>query len=182
MDPSELEYWDQPDLRKAVWSDDDWEQGIEDCLGLILPHMPAEGRILDVGSGIGRLAAPLRERTGLEVWCYEPSETMRHNTPLGLTVMAEWLDVTFDAAYTVAVLQHLQYGQQQNLIRHTAGHLRKGARFICQTVKGDTDSPGSHHVPYSRLTGWLTDVGLRPSDVWFDAVRSGWMWILSEKR
>ena len=178
-DPSELDYWDQPDLRKAVWSEDDWEQGIEDCLAMIMPHMPDQGRVLDVGAGIGRLAQPIRDRTGLEVWCYEPTPAMRHAIPAGLQVMAEWSDVKFAAAYTVAVLQHLQYWQQQSLITHTAQHLREGGTFIMQTVKGDTDSPGSHHVAYSTALLWLNEAGLRATDVWFDTVRPGWMWIVS---
>ena len=44
--------------------------------GLLLPFLPGEGRVLDVGAGSGRDARALADR-GLEVVAVEPSEGMR---------------------------------------------------------------------------------------------------------
>ena len=164
-DPADLEYWNrQTDLAAAVWSEPDWDQGVEDCLSQICRWMPPIGQVLDVGAGIGRLAIPVAQRMQLEVWAYEPSYTMRDAIPdsFGVIPVGVWPDTTFTGAWCVLVLQHLEYDQQESIITHVADRLEEGARFVIQTVHGYTDSPGSHHVMYPQLASWIDRAGLRP--------------------
>ena len=179
-DPANIEYWNQQtDLAAAVWSEPDWDQGVEDCLTHICKWMPPIGQVLDVGAGIGRLAIPVAKRMQLEVWAYEPSDTMRNGIPdsFGVHPTGVWPDTTFTGAWCVLVMQHLEYVQQADLILQTAARLEEGARFVMQTVHGYTDSPGSHHVMYPRLARWLDDAGLRPLEVRVGGVFDHWLWV-----
>lgn len=185
-DPSEVAYWnDQTDLKAAVWSDPDYNQGVRDCLHVLNKWLPDEGVLLDVGAGIGRLAVPFAA-AGRWVYAYEPADRMRDEM-LGLSQViasnhlpaADMFDITF--AYCVVVLQHLQHAQQEELIGQVAAVLQPDAVLVVQHVIGDADGPGSHHVTFERLDGWVRDAGLTPFEALFDVVRPGWVWMAATK-
>lgn len=184
IDPADPAYWDtHPDPQAAVWSDPNWEEGIELCLNQILPYLPREGYVLDVGAGVGRLANPIAERTGLIVRAYEPSARMRDAaTPHERVFWSEsWPEGLSHAAYIVAVLQHLPYPEQRAVLAHTVERLVQDGTLIFQSVEGSADGPGSHHVTRPTLTEWCDSLRLRI--VGFgQGVHSSWLWTIALKQ
>ena len=182
-DPADLEYWNQvDDPRKAIWSDDNWEEGVDLCLEQIEPYLPDSGLVLDVGAGINRLAVPIVENNDrLVVHAYEPSATMRLAAVQHDRIVEHglWPDGPFQAAYIVAVLQHLDYIQQGDLIAATADRLTYGGVLVFQTVLGVADGPGSHHVNAVQVRGWCHKGNLNPVGSTVGKVHDEWLWTVA---
>lgn len=183
LDPADIRYWDQTsDPYRAVWNDDDWYQGIRDCLSQVEPYLPESGMVLDVGAGINRLAVPIVENNSrLVVHAYEPSQTMRLAAATHYRIIqhADWPDGPFQGAYIVAVLQHLPYDQQAALIAATADRLTFGGTLIFQTVLGDEDGPGSHHVNATQIRQWCHAAHLNLVGLTIGVAHASWLWTVA---
>jgi hypothetical protein len=182
-DPADLEYWENvDDPRAAVWSDDNWQEGIDLCLEQIEPYLPDSGMVLDVGAGINRLAVPIVEHHDrLIVHTYEPSATMRLAAARHHRIVehAMWPDGPFQGAYIVAVLQHLSYFQQADLIAATADRLTYGGVLIFQTVLGTADGPGSHHTNLIQVREWCHKAHLNLVGFTTGKVHENWLWTVA---
>ena len=182
-DPADIEYWDQvDDPYRAVWSDDNWQEGVDECLKQVVPYLPDSGMVLDVGAGINRLALPIVENNDrLVVHAYEPSSTMRLAAATHYRIVQHdrWPDGPFHGAYIVAVLQHLPYQQQADLLAATADRLTYGATIIFQTVLGVADGPGSHHTNAIQVRGWCHAAHLNPVGYTTGKVHESWLWTVA---
>lgn len=183
LDPADIAYWDETsDPYRAVWSDDNWYEGIRLCLDQIEPYLPDSGLVLDVGAGINRLAVPIVENNDrLIVHAYEPSQTMRLAAASHYRIVQHdsWPDGPFQAAYIVAVLQHLPHSQQAQMLAVTADRLTFGAPLVFQTVLGTADGPGSHHTNAVQVREWCYKAHLNVVGFTTGPVHDEWLWTVA---
>ncbi len=168
---------------------------------VLLDHVPlAARRILDLGTGDGRLLALLRvDRPGSVGVAVDVSEPMLERARerfagVGVEVLmhdlAEPLPQLggFDAVVSCFAIHHLEDGRKRSLYAEVFGRLEPGGVFAnLEHVASPTDSlhrrfyealghPPDWEDPSNRLVdvetqlGWLRDVG-------FDDVDCYWKWL-----
>ena len=187
VDPADIRYWDDTtNPHEAAWNDiDRWEWGIAECLKPIRRYVgPNPAVWLDVGAGVGRLAIPLVERyDNKHVVAFEPSPTMRAQIPIHprVTVVHDWPDGPFDMVYCVAVMQHLPYTQQADIVARAANRLAPRGRLVFQTVFGTNNGPGSHHTDWDTPAAWCSGAGLTVVDQTMGHAHDTWLWTHAQK-
>jgi SAM-dependent methyltransferase len=112
----------------------------------LLAELAADGPVLELGVGTGRVAVPLAER-GLEVHGLDPSQAMlarlrdkSDRVELHEGVMDEFeLGLEFSLVYVVAstIFAPLTQEEQVATFRSVARHLQPGGRFLVQAYVPD---------------------------------------------
>lgn len=167
---------------------------LQDCLHAVIPHLnPAikEGsRILDFGCGVGRLTVPMAEyyKNALLVG-YDIAEKFLDNAQLEAEkrdvdcLFISKLDTTikFDAAYSMLVLQHLNYQAKSQMIRKVASLLKKHGLFRFQYVEGGNDSFLTHDIKHNEVDKICAEAGLYIIDREFNLLEPRWTWITAIK-
>ncbi len=108
----------------------------------ILRHLPKSGLMLDIGSGYGHIGeviardAPGRACVLMEPG-YDPSPRVKRRTaPFACWTMRgdgrrlPFADATFDAAWAMFVLHHVEIAEQAVMLNEVARSLRPGGVFV----------------------------------------------------
>jgi trans-aconitate 2-methyltransferase len=144
----------------------------------------APGRVLDLGCGIGRLAAPIaRDHPATTVIGFDTSPAMlewakaEHDE-----ANIEWHDSLdgvgpLDGAWSVLVFQHLDHPTQRRYLRDLGRLLRPGARFALQWVTHAEAGPMNHPTPAVTMLRWVRAAGLRVESMSSGHPREQWTWL-----
>jgi len=207
MTPAEeRKYWDavakdRDRIAAEVYSDLD----LEECLAAVetgIAGAPAEGYVLEIGCGVGRLTIPLAERhpywqfIGADISPEMIREARRRvRGILYMTIrgrnLAMFEDSFFVAAYSMTTLQHLPREAQREYVHEVYRVLKPGGVFRFQFVEEGAEGPLSHPVPYPEMAAWCEQagfdaagnlyVGFNPVSTQHGLVRPQWGWVTAEK-
>lgn len=199
MTNEQREYWDVV-AGSDVLHDEVCDADIPTCLDATIPYIdiPHLNHLnpmvfLDLGCGYGRLSFPVANRMGyvigvdispLMLQRANSIKTPEDNVVFRLTdgkVLPPMMPV--DAAFSVAMFQHVDDETMAGYIRQVAKCLRPMSRFRFQFVDGPTAQHGP--LTYDRPTGdvidWCEKVGLHVSNMQFDLIHDRWTWVTVEK-
>jgi len=158
----------------------------------VLRWMPHQGTILDLGCGIGRMAFPMATlRPEAKVIGLDISEAMlelarKPFLPENLTlVKGDGVhlpeDCPLDAAYSVAVMQHLPAEVVKGYLQQMARKLVSGGVFVFQFVRGDYQFFLSQAIPIDTMRQWVTEAGLNIAETNIDYPYENWVWMVVRK-
>lgn len=166
----------------------DWDKSIAFDLGELIELGQAEGPILDLGCGVGRLACAYARRQKVDVIGVDISARMLDRAELHRRVrymLGNGRDLPDDlpelgGAFSMGMFQHIPKAAQKHYIAQVAEKLRPGARFIFQTVLGDDADALSHQVSVTEPPDWAWSAGFE-----VESVRKGlfpeWLWVTARK-
>lgn len=144
-----------PRLYGARWAEmyDEWHAGLMDDTTSVtrLAELADGGPLLEFGVGTGRLAVPLAEK-GLEVVGVDVSEDMlaelEKKSSAVTAVVGDMTSVRVEREFAVVYIAFNSIfvlptqEDQVRTFRNAAAHLRRGGRFVLETVVGATAQPG----------------------------------------
>lgn len=151
-----------------AWDEDD--DGVDHCLAYLEARLPAEGVVLDLGCGVGRLTAPLQTKTRRMVGFDTSPEMITHAQP-GPEYTSEWTD-DFNAAFSVAVFQHIPDHQAVEYIYRVAPR-----PFVFQFVEGTEREPLSMQRPVKWVAEWVRNAGYTSVEIDGDDRFPNWRWV-----
>lgn len=172
----EKNYWNiaaaDPDVDQKYICDMDDDQRNK-ALGKL------DGRVLEIGCGIGRLLKP--HWFGIDI-----SERMikiaKNKKPYcnykvsdGRTIPFE--DDYFDNVYCVLVFQHIPFSGFEQYVRETARVLVDGGQFTFQFIEGTEDERFSHHYDLAEVEKVLKKHGFTIKSNKKGLVHHQWTWI-----
>ena len=165
---------------RMAWDEDD--DGVEHCLAHIEPRMPYDGVVVDIGCGVGRLTVPLVDRrVDLSVIGFDTSGDMldqayQHidwDAYRGQILLTDtWPDQEFDAAFSVAVFQHIPDHVAVEYIYRVAPR-----PFVFQFVEGLEREPLSMQRPVKWVAEWVRGAGYRSVEIDGDDRFDNWRWV-----
>lgn len=131
-------------------------------LDALLPLLEPGTRVVDVGSGDGRIARHVAPRVG-SVVCADPSATMVREAQENLgglgNVHAERISgltlsplpsAAFDLAYAQGVISYLDLNETMSLLDETRRIVRNGAVFLVNAFTIDDRRRAEQHVEFVR--------------------------------
>lgn len=142
-----------------------------------------EGRVLDLGCGVGRLMKP--GFYGIDI--SEKMIALAKNRKPGCHFQVNdgrdipFPDDYFDTVYCVLVFQHLPLVAVANYIIETARVLKNGGKFIFQYIDGEEDEPFSKHHDIENLMKVLTGNGFVVDTIDVGKVHDDWNWVKATK-
>jgi SAM-dependent methyltransferase len=151
----------------------------------ILRHLPRTGTMLDVGAGYGHVAeAIVRDAPDRSCVLLEPGYDLSPRVVQRLASYAcqsvrgdgrclPFADATFDAAWALFILHHIEVADQAAVLREVGRVLRSGGVFVLAE-----DTPGSpdehaNAVRADRRLNFESDAAphnYRASDAWRDEI------------
>lgn len=157
-----------------AWDEDD--DGVEHCLAHIEPHLPESGLVVDIGSGVGRLAFPLAERHPvLAVYGYDTSLEMIHHAPTRPNLgYGSFMPARFRFAYSVVTFQHITDAEVQEYLRAC---VKAEAPIVFQFVAGTEREPLSMQREPRQVRAWCHGAGFAEVDMWHDDRFDNWRWV-----
>lgn len=133
-----VDAWDQADPKaihptRALSEDAYWSSGMIQAQA-IASVMPKRGRIIDFGSGDGRVGIPLRE-LGFNVVCVDSSPTHLDKVPAPTLVsdgtnLIHALDRPAAGLFALAVLIHHDYASGKAIVGHLVNAVRPGGILV----------------------------------------------------
>jgi SAM-dependent methyltransferase len=136
---------------------DDWYSDVTDVAATVQQMVVAAGdggRVLELGVGTGRLAAPMAA-AGLRVTGIDSSQAMLDRIPTGSEVTSICGDMVDDlpsgpydaclVAYNT-IFNVLDEAQQQRCFTEVAARLALGGRFVVEAIVPDLDAPAGGDV------------------------------------
>ena len=140
-----MNYWDTQASDFGVLSlgDSDWQRVHEYQLQLLSERLPDEGRVLEVGGGVGRLLVPLAsENPDVEFVNLDSSEGMlrefeSRSAHLKNLTSTSRVVSKFDFVYCVLVIQHNDPDSLRLLMSEITGCLKPDGHVLVQFVRGD---------------------------------------------
>lgn len=171
-----------------------WQPGTIACLEAIEPVLPDTGWVLDLGVGIARLANPIVLRfphlrvLGLDVsreMIVAASDPNGERLP-GLRLVVgngrtiPRPDMTFAAAYSVSLFQHLDPDAVTGYLDEIARTLMPGAAFRFQYVRADDRMDGAFldwKYRTDDMIRWCGEVDLVVETVDDGLVFDEWTWM-----
>jgi len=183
--------WQQPrsldEAKRAAWDQDDWDEGIAHCLGMIEKAMPATtyGTALDFGAGPARMTRPLQARhPQWRVVGYEPNRQM-HDRDYYPMIAHLTMRPQYDVVYSTLVFQHLDAPDKLCALADIRRVLNDDGIFRLQFVNtshGDATGPLSYPIDRNAMaliTSWL---GLALVDIEDDSKYPTWSWLTARKQ
>lgn len=192
---TDLEYWEMASQDREVDTKYIADVSTEDCLTALAPALDGK-RILELGSGVGRLTIPVAARrqeaviTGIDLspGMIELAITRANESGVGERcyfiqpkIMESLADETYDSAYTMLTIQHLDKESVAYYFREIYRLLKPGAIFRFQFVEGKYY--GTRDNNYSLLQM----IKLNKEYFYWDRVERGlihpqWTWITAIRR
>lgn len=175
---TEASHWDEEAEHPAgvdsrVWSDDHYD-GVSFCGGMIGPWLPAEGTVLDLGCGVGRLTIPFADLfvdlnfVGLDVSPKMLAEAKRRSAGVrpnlrfelgdGRTLPFE--DDSLAGAFSVVTLQHIPDEAVRGYLAEIARCLMPKATFFFQFTVGTENEAYSRCRSTDDIVAWVYAAGL----------------------
>lgn len=170
---------------------------VKDFLPNIIPELePAVhvgSNVLDFGCGIGRLTIPVAKHfadanlVGVDI---NQSFLEKAIDAAAIAFVTErcyfmpFLDtnIKVDAAFSVAVFQHLPNDRKQDYINQIAQALNRGGIFRFQYVEGDSDTFLTHDAHFKDVSNWCEDAGIEVQSVEHDLIKPRWSWVTGVKQ
>lgn len=183
----ERSYWDQAALDDQV--DEKYiceAEYFDDCLGFLKQRV--KGRVLEIGSGVGRLAIPLAKDhwvIGIDIsenmikTAQARSPKPRYILSNGRTIPVE--DDTIDTVYSVAVFQHLKEAAVIMYIQEAARVLTDNGQFIFQFIEGTESEEFSNHYQIEHIESILNQNGLKIKELKRGVGHHLWTWVVACK-
>lgn len=192
--------WDEQarvDADRAVWSDPG--DGVAESLEWVgvLP----EGRVLDLGCGVGRVSIPYAQaHPGSVVVGADSSAEMLHvanqrRRAAGCrNVLFRWVDGSdleglgrFCAAWSMLVFQHLEPKTAAGYVWQLGQLVRPGGVVRLQFVDAGLTGPGDEGPlsrPHQRelVESWFGAAGFRVVEVVVGGMRPTWTWLAAVRR
>ncbi|MDR2814681.1 MAG: class I SAM-dependent methyltransferase [Prevotellaceae bacterium] len=136
---------------------------------LIVKHIPASGKVLDIGAGIGTFAQKMRSK-GYNVCCIEPDDAQgKQLEAAGLPVSAsveDMADSSVDYIYSLNVLEHIE--DDAEALAQWAKKLKPEGKILVyvpafNVLYSSHDKAIGHYRRYRKktLAGCFANAGLR---------------------
>lgn len=142
-----------------------------------------DGRVLEIGCGIGRLLKP--HWFGIDI-SQRMINIAKNNKPIcnymvndGRTIPHE--DEYFDHVYCVLVFQHIPFEGVESYIKEAARVLKPNGTFRFQYIEGDEDAEFTKHHDPKKVKKALKDAGFT---IIFEEKGYGndsWTWVHAKK-
>jgi len=138
-----------------------------------------EGRVLEIGCGIGRLLKP--HWFGIDI-SQKMLDIAKNKNPHcnyklcdGRTIPFE--DDYFDSVYCVLVFQHIPFDGFEAYVKETARVLKADGIFVFQYIQGKTEGDFSNHYDSPKVNEVLKNNGFIIKDEQIGLVHPQWTWI-----
>lgn len=142
-----------------------------------------DGRVLEIGCGIGRLLQP--HWFGIDI-SQRMINIAKNKKPIcnyavcdGRTIPYE--DEYFDHVYCVLVFQHIPFSGFEQYTKETARVLKPGGTFRFQFIEGDEDAEFSKHYDLKEVKRVLQENGFVILSEKVGLVHKYWTWIHAKK-
>lgn len=194
---AEHHYWDKaaadPDVDVKYISDVDTDECVE---ALVKNGFTLEGKVLDIGCGVGRIMNALVDGALVNknmIYGVDISQPMlaiaKDNSPWASYTTYRQCDgrklpfdrEQFDFVYSMLVFQHIPAEAKKSYIQEAARVLRKGGQFRVQFVRGDHHAIIDHNATLEDMGSWMLDAGFEIVKVDPHLVHSQWDWITGVK-
>lgn len=206
---SAWEHEDYEAAKRACWGDDEWHHGVDLCLEQIRPMLFAlhadqatpRPKVLEVGSGVGRLLLPLaRDWPMFDFVGLDSSASMHVHAYAQLVEKRSWLQNVrlcfgsyeqlapptvhnfFDGAYSVVVFQHLDHATQAAYLDALGFAIRPGGRLRLQWVCEGDEGPLNHPTPAPLMAAWLGAAGFDVEAIEHGLAFPTWSWVSARRR
>lgn len=168
----EKDYWNKAAQDPLV--DEKYICDIEDK-GFLDEFMQPQGKVLEIGCGVGRLMKPgycgIDISEGMLEIARERQPECEFKLTDGRTI--PYRNETFDTVYCVLVFQHLPFDAVQAYITEARRVLKPDGKFIYQYIKGTEDEPFSkHHNIFPQGFIYKETTGL---------IHPSWTWVMAHK-
>lgn len=203
-----MSHWDKAAVtlggaRRAAWDEplDVYDARAAECADVIvrlLGNVRGEGTwsyMVDLGCGPGRLLVAVRglrrfwsiagvdSSPAMVEWARQVIEPPGEVYVGDVTALPDEWSGLFHAAWSVAVLQHLDPAGQERAVGEVGRILRRGGRAVLQVVEGRShDGPLSHDTDAADLRSWAAAAGLAVVGESRGLVQPGWLWVTLERR
>lgn len=195
-------YWDNI-VNRREFGNEICDLPVEDCLRVILPtiHDSITPRgvdlpvVLDLGCGYGRLTFPITQREACWVIGVDVSPRMiecanyikQSTDPVNFFLGDGRIlptTPTLDAAFSIAMFQHVDDVTMRGYILQVADRLRPTALFKFQFVEGPTEQHGplTYDRPLEAVAQWCKDAGLVLINYERDLLHKRWTWLTVGKK
>lgn len=142
-----------------------------------------DGRVLEIGCGIGRLLQP--HWFGIDI-SQKMLNIAKNKKPICNYALTDgrhipFEDEYFDHVYCVLVFQHIPFEGVESYIKETARVLKPNGTFRFQFIEGDEDAQFSKHHDIKKVKKALEDVGLTVYSEKKGLGHESWTWIKAKK-
>lgn len=187
----EKKFWDkfasQPDVEERIA-----DLPASKFLDQLWPHLPKAGKVLEIGSGTGRLAIPIaREFPKLQVTGLDISPKMTTKAKANAKQRKNIKFVTgngrdlpkgnFDVIYSMTVFQHIDAEGVKTYIAEAANHLSENGVFIFQYVNGEENSAFSQQYVPEEIASFCADAKLEIFDFKEGVIHPSWNFVYVRK-
>lgn len=176
----ERNYWDvaatHPDVESMYICDID-DSSRNKALGKM------DGRVLEIGCGIGRLLQPHWFGIDISQKMLNIAKNLKPICNYALTDGRHipFEDEYFDHVYCVLVFQHIPFEGVESYIKEAARVLKDGGTFRFQFIEGTEDEQFSKHHDLKKVKKALKDAGLAVYSEEKGIGHESWTWIKARK-
>ncbi len=129
------------------------------ALRRMMTDVPADGLVLEVGSGTGRdadfielLGGKVRRTDATQAFLDLQAERGKHVARLNL--LTDSLGGPYDAVLAICVLIHIERADTDRVLRKIRRALRPGGVFLTALWAGSGQTDGEYHMTYWSRTGF----------------------------
>jgi len=192
---TDLTFWDDNATPAGVFNVGDmYDEYTDRQAAFIVEQLgDADGPLIDLGCGIGRLSRPIAEAIpDALVFGMDPSSAMRVKARTSfdpvyayMSSLRLWRPDSVGGAWCVLTFQHLPDDTVKQHLADLYSILKPGARLVTQWVTSGEDAPMSYPRPWQQIHDLHSDAGFELTWWAGDHMVTGyaldWLWVTAEK-